>query len=231
MTAALRRPGRRARASRRWSASPASCSRPFRRGRAVVGRPSACSSSPTSISRRARPSPGAASCCRPTTRARRCAGSGALVARFEPAHRRRARRQLPRRRRRRAASAPRPRRRSRRCSAAATSSGSPATTTRRGRPASPAAHMAELAIGPVDLPPRAAARRRGRDRRPPPPLGAGRRARPLGAAAAASPATATGWSCPPSAPMPAASTCSTGLRADPAPGDAALLDDRGAAHL
>ena len=52
-------------------------------------------------------------------------------------------------------------------------------------------------------------RRAGRDRRPPASLRARSSARARRCAAAASPPTASAWSCRPSAPIPAGSTCST----------------------
>ena len=108
------------------SPSPASRSSPIPPARSI-GRTKGCSSSPICIWKRARPSPRAACCCRPTTRRRRWRGSRASSSAMRRG-RDRAGRQLPRRRRAGAHGRRRPRDAQGRCSAAATGSGSPAIT-------------------------------------------------------------------------------------------------------
>ena len=122
-----------------------------------------------------------------------------------PGDRRRARRQLSRRRRRRAPVGPRPRRRSRRCRRDATGSGSPATTIPARRPGLPAPISTASRSGPwSSATSRFQATRAARSPATSTPRrgwsGAASRS-----AGAASPATASAWCCPPSAPMPAGS--------------------------
>ena len=185
----------------------ASCSRPSPRAR-CGGPTSACWSSPTCTSRRARPSPAAARSCRPTTPPRRWRASRGWSRGSTRRSSSRSATAFTTTRARRAcrrATATR----SRRCSAAATGSGSPATTIPTARTASTACTATMLAVGPIVFrhEPRA-----GRGRARSPATSIRRPASPAAASrcgAAASPATATAWSCRPSAPMPAGSTCST----------------------
>ena len=176
----------------RWS--PAS---PLRRRSAPArstGRTKACSSSPTCIWKKARASPRAACCCRPTTPRRRWRGSAQLIARYAPravvalgdsfhdggGPARLARRPTARRSR----------------------------ALQRGRdwiwiagnhdPDPAARHRRQLRRDArdrrADLPPRAAARRsRRRDRRPSASGGARERGAGAPSAGAASPATASAW--------------------------------------
>ena len=143
------------RADRSIGVIGASCSRRCRRAR-CGGPTSGCSSSPTCISRRARPSPGAARCCRPTTPPRRCRGWRSLIRALRSAR--------PSSRSATPSTTATARRGCRRATAATlaraaarprTGSGSPAITIRTRRPASTAMHCDDARARADHLPPRA----------------------------------------------------------------------------